>query len=160
MFARNAFKAFYRVVMTLVTLTFLVAAFFAYWYSTPANGLLLVAVLALGIALVSGLSISRYDDEDRQLESNREIIDEVRSAIPISMQLGRSVFTGEPVTYSVAEPEVHRLDQQALDEAKAMAARGEPIDSICCFVDPAFDGRAPTYKQAFRKLVQSMIEQA
>lgn len=153
------FRTVYRTLMALVTLGFLAAAFLAYWHSTPANGMLLVAGLLFVIAILTGLSISTHDDRHRRILAERETLDRACSLFSGNLRFGKAI-RGQPagLHFETAEPEVHSMDMAAVDEAKRMAADGASLDDICRYVDPGFDGRDMLYREAFRRMVQTMID--
>ena len=171
--ARNLFKLIYKVGMILVTLTLGGLAVLAYVTATPGNQLLLVSGILAILTLMAGLSITKLDDEDRQAETYRSIIDDVRSlakgahpdfkparpAAEASGDFHSAADDRVSVTAHYSEPEVHRVDTAMLDEAKRMAADGAPIDDICRMIDPEHDRRDIYYQEAFRRLVTTMIEQ-
>ena len=144
--ARNLFKLIYKVGMILVTLMLGAGAVLAYVNSTPANGLLLICGILALLTLIAGLSISKLDDQDRQAETYREIGQDIRKLVNVS-------------THRVyAEPEVHRVDMAALEEARRMDQDGASIDSICRLIDPGHDGHDPAHQEAFRKMVRAMLD--
>ncbi len=144
--SRSLFKLIYKIGMILVTMTFGGLAILAYMSATTANGLLLISGILAILTLIAGLSISKLDWRDQQAEAYREIGQDIRNLVKIS------------TTRSYAEPEVHRVDIATLEEAKRMASEGAPLDEICRAVDPGFDGHDPAHQQAFRRIVQAMIE--
>ena len=144
--ARSIFKLIYKISMTLLTLMFASGAILAYVSATPANMLLLVSGILAILTLMAGVSIFKLDDRDRQAENYRQIGQEFRKLVKVS------------TSYAHAEPEVHRVDLATVEEAKRMAADGAPIDDICRSIDPGHDGHDPAHKEAFRKIVQAMIE--
>lgn len=146
--ARGVFKLIYKVGMIAITLTFAAGAVFAYLEHTPANQLLLVSGILALLALIAGLSISKLDDQDREAETYRQIGEDIRGLVKVS------------TSYSYAEPEVHRVDSTVVARAKSMASEGAPIDDICSMIDPEHPNHDPAHKAAFRKIVQTMIEQA
>lgn len=144
--ARSLFKLVYKVGMILVTLALGAGAVLAYVNATPANGLLLVCGILALLALIAGLSISKLDDQDRRAEAYREIGRDLRNLVTFS-------------THHVhAEPEVHRVDLAALEEARRMDRDGESINSICSRIDPGHDGNDPAHQAAFRKMVRAMLD--
>lgn len=142
---RQAFKTIYKAGMILVTAGFVTGAAAAWWYSTPANQLMLIAGILAILALISGLSIDKLDRQDEQAATIRSIVDDVGSLVRRS------------VRYDFAEPEVHRVDQPLLDEVRDMQARGEPIDAICRRIDPGFDGHGDMHQEALRRMVRAML---
>ena len=171
--ARDLFKLIYKVAMTLVTLALAGGAVLAYLSATPGNGLLLISGILAILTLITGLSITKLDDQDRRAETYRSIIDDMRSLAKgthpdfkvdragTEMSGGIGPAAGGRVSFSVhhSEPEVHRVDSGMLEEAKRMAADGAPIDDICKMIDPEHDQRDVHYQEAFRRLVKTMIEQ-
>jgi hypothetical protein len=142
---RQALKSIYKAGMILVTATFATGAVAAWWYSTPANQLLLIAGILGILALICGLSIDKLERRDAQAETLRSVIDDMRSIVKTSS------------SYEFAEPEVHRVDQSLLDEARDMQSRGESIDTICRRIDPAFDGHGDMHQEALRRMVRAML---
>lgn len=146
--ARSLFKAIYKAGMILVTLTLAGLAVLAYLSADAGNGLLLISGILALLTLIAGLSISKLDDMDARAETYRQIGVDFRNLVKVS-------------THHVSvEPEVHRVDAAAVDDAKRMASEGAPIDDICRAIDPDHDSHDPLHQQAFRKIVQAMIEQA
>lgn len=144
--ARNLFKLIYKVCTILVTLMLGGGAVLAYVNSTPANGLLLVSGILALLTLMAGLSITKLDDQDRRAETYREIGQDLRNLVKVS-------------THHVhAEPEVHRVDMAALEEARRMDREGASIDAICSLIDPGHDGHDPAHREAFRKMVRAMLD--
>jgi len=169
---RDAFKLVYKMGMMAVTLGLAAGAFAAWWYSTPANGLLLIAGILGLLTIIAGLSISKLEDQDRQAETYRSIFHEMRERLPVSIRFGTTesgaadidtlqwtTHDAAPVSVRIPEPEVHRVDAAMLGDAKRMAAEGRGIDDICRVIDPQFDARDSAYQSAFRKLAQAMIDQ-
>ena len=165
---RETLKLIYKAGMTAVTAALAIGAVAAWWYSTPGNGLLLVAGILGILALITGLSISKLDDQDARADTYRGILDDIRTHVG-ELKTVRpgpdgtvkfSFGTSAPVTVDHAEPDVHRVDEATLEEARRMASEGRPIDEICRVVDPQFDARDPAYQAAFRKLTETMIAQA
>ena len=144
--ARDLFKRIYKIGMILVTLALGAGAALAYVSATPGNGLLLVSGILAILTLMAGLSISKLDEQDEQAETYREI----------GQDIGRLVSFS--TSHSIADPEVHRVDAATLEEAKRMAAEGASIDEICRVVDPAYDGHDPAHQDAFRRVVQTMLQ--
>jgi hypothetical protein len=144
--ARSIFKLIYKIGMILLTLMLASGAILAYVRATPANMLLLISGILAILTLMAGLSISKLDDQDKRAESYRQIGQDIRKLVKVS------------TNYGYAEPEVHRVDLATVDEAKRMAKDGAPIDDICRSIDPGHDGHDPAHKEAFRKIVQAMIE--
>ena len=144
--ARSIFKGIYKIGMILLTGILASAAILAYVNATPANMLLLVSGIFALLTLIAGLSISKLDDQDKQAETYREIGQDIRKLVKVS------------TNYGYAEPEIHRVDLAAVEEAKRMAKDGAPIDDICRSIDPGHDSHDPAHKEAFRKIVQAMIE--
>jgi hypothetical protein len=157
--------------MMAVTLGLAAGAFAAWWYSTPANGLLLIAGILGLLTIIAGLSISKLEDQDRQAETYRSIFHEMRERLPVSIRFGTTesgaadidtlqwTTHDAPVSVRIPEPEVHRVVAAMLGEAMRMAAEGRDIDDICRVIDPQFDARDSAYQSAFRKLAQAMIDQ-
>lgn len=166
---RSMLKRIYRSLMIFVTLALGVGAFLAYWYATPGNGLLLVSAILAILTLMAGLSINKLEWRDEQAETYRGIMDDVRSRFG-GLQVNRgsqpggtATFTfggGMPVNVDYAEPEVHRVDNEMVAEAKRMTTEGAPIDDICRMVDPGHDRNDPIHQEAFRRIVRAMIEQS
>lgn len=144
--ARSIFKLIYKIGMILLTVMLASGAILAYVSATPANMLLLVSGILAVLTLIAGLSISKLDDQDKQAETYREIGQDIRKLVKVS------------TNYGYAEPEVHRVDSATVEEAKRMAKDGAPIDDICRSIDPGHDGHDPAHKEAFRKIVQAMVE--
>ena len=169
--AREVFKLIYKVGMIAVTLTLIGLAFPAYRSATPGNGLLLICGILGMLALIAGLSISKLDDQDRQAETYRGILDDVRKLANVSVRIaepGREAGSEIPeetariegARVSFAEPEVHHVDGTMLDTARRMASEGAPIDDICRSVDPEHDRNDPMHQEAFRRIVRAMVDQA
>jgi hypothetical protein len=144
--ARDWFKRIYKVGMILVTLTLGGLAVLAYLESTPGNGLLLISGILALLTLIAGLSISKLDDRDAQAESYRQIGEDIRNLVKMSTHRVHS------------EPEVHRVDLAALEQARRMDQEGASIDSICRLIDPGHDGHDPAHQAAFRKMVRAMLD--
>ena len=144
--ARNLFKLIYKVGMILVTLVLGGGAALAYASATPANGLLLISGILAVLTLIAGLSISKLDDRDKQAETYRQIGHDIRGLVKVSTH------------HVTAEPEVHRVDLAALDEARQMDQQGASIDAICCLIDPGHEGNDPIHQAAFRKMVRAMLD--
>ncbi|MEO5971893.1 MAG: hypothetical protein ABIP91_00805 [Sphingomicrobium sp.] len=145
--ARSLFKLIYKVGMILVTLMLIIGAVAAYWVATPANQLLLISGILAILALISGLSITKLDWQDKQAETYRQLGQDIRNLVRVSTR------------HSYAEPEVYHVDAAMLDTAKRMASDGASIDDICKAIDPGHDGHDPAHKEAFRKVVEAMIDQ-
>jgi hypothetical protein len=161
---RQAFKAAYRIFMILVTAALVIGAGAAFWHGDEANGLWLVGGIAAILALISGLSIDKLDRQDEQAETYAEIGREIREKLPFSLHFSsdgniRMGIDERSVPVQFAEPEVHRVDNSMLEEAKRMASAGAPIDDICRLVDPQHDGHDAFHQEAFRKMVRSMVDQ-
>lgn len=144
---RNLLKLIYKIGMIVLTLMLAGAAILAFANATMGNGLALVGGILTVFTLIAGLSISKLDWQDKQAENYRPL-GNLRDSINFS------------TNYTFAEPEVHRVDLATVEEAKRMASDGAPIDDICRVIDPGHDGHLPAHKEAFRKIVQAMIEQA
>lgn len=144
--ARSLFKLIYKVGMTMVTLLLGAGAVFAYVSATPGNGLLLVSGILALLTLMAGLSIPKLDWQDEQAESYRQIGQEIRGLVQVSTRHVHS------------DPEVYRLDATAVDDAKRMAGAGAPLDEICRRIDPGHDRHDHAHQEAFRRIVQSMID--
>lgn len=165
---RETLKLIYKSLTILITLALGIGAVAAWYYSTPGNGLLLVSGILAILTLIVGLSIKKLEWQDQQAESYREILDEMKARIPVSISFSSSkgpgqqlgTTTGQGVSFQVAEPDVHRVDNDMLEAARRMAADGAPIDDICRMIDPAHDRNDPFHQEAFRKIVRTMIEQA
>ncbi|HJU77435.1 MAG TPA: hypothetical protein VJ597_05855 [Sphingomicrobium sp.] len=160
---RETLNLIHRTVMMFVTIVLVGGAILAWWYSTPGNGLLLVAGILGLLALMAGLSIFRNEVIDEaEAETLRQMIDVARDVAPSEKVAAiQRLMQGRPVTVSVghSEPEVHRVDTETLEDAKRMAAQGAPLDDICSAVDHEFHSRDPLHKDAFRRIVQAMIDQ-
>ncbi|HVF36349.1 MAG TPA: hypothetical protein VNA29_00215 [Sphingomicrobium sp.] len=146
--ARSVFKLIYKVGMILITVMLAGGAILAYVNSTTANGLLLISGILGMLTLIAGLSITKLDDQDRQAETYRQIGVDFRKLVKVS------------TSYAHAKPEVHRVDLATVEKAKQMAADGAPIDDICRAIDPGHDGHDPAHQEAFRQIVQAMVDQA
>jgi len=144
--ARSLSKLIYKIGMILLTLMAAGGAILAFVNATPANGLLLISGILAVLTLMAGLSISKLDWQDEQAESYRETGQQIRNLIIRSTR------------HAYAEPEVHHVDAAAVEVAKRMASDGAPIDDICRTIDPGHDGNDPAHKEAFRRIVQAMIE--
>lgn len=163
--ARQLFRTVYKAGMIFVTAVLVIGAVAAWWHATPANQLLLVAGILAVLALITGLSINKREWEEQQGETLRSIVDDFRDKAPVTLRFGEGgrmqwgLKEGANVTVEYAEPEVHRVDEATLAEARDMRRRGEPIDAICRRIDPAFDSQEELYRQAFRRTVEAMLEQ-
>ena len=146
--ARSILKLIYKISMILLTVMLASGAILAYVNATPANMLLLVSGILAVLTLIAGLSISKLDDQDKQTETYRELGQDIRKLVKVS------------TNYGYAEPEVHHIDLATVEEAKRMASDGAPIDDICRSIDPGHDGHDPARKEAFRRIVLAMIDQA
>ncbi len=144
--ARAWFKRIYKVGMILVTLMLGGGAALAYVSATPANGLLLISGILALLTLIAGLSITKLGDQDKQAETYRQIGQDFRRLVKVSTNR----------TY--AEPEVHRVDPAALEQARRMDQEGASIDAICRLIDPGHDGHDPAHQAAFRKMVRAMLD--
>ena len=144
--ARSLFKLIYKVGMTIVTLLLGAGAVFAYLSATPGNGLLLVSGILALLTLMAGLSISKLDWQDEQAEKFRQIGEEFRGLVQLS------------TSHVHTEPEVHRVDSRTVDEARRMAADGAPLDDVCRMIDPDHDRNDRYHQEAFRRIVQAMID--
>lgn len=144
--ARTILKLIYKIGMILLTVMLASGAILAYVSATPANMLLLVSGILAVLTFIAGMSISKLDEQDKQAETYREIGQDIRKLIKVS------------TNYGYAEPEVHRVDSATVEVAKRMARDRAPIDDICRSIDPGHDGHDPAHKEAFRKIVQAMIE--
>lgn len=142
---REIFKLVYKIGMILATLGLGIGAVAAWYYATPGNGLLLVSGILALLTLIVGPSISKLEDQDRQAETWRGIVQSVPQHIKFAVRH--------------AEPEVHRVDAAGLEDAKRMAAEGASIDDICRSIDPQHDRHDPARREAFRNIVRTMIEQ-
>lgn len=145
---RGLLKLIYKVSMIALTLMLAGGAILAYVNATPANMLLLVSGILAILTLMAGASISKLDDQDKRAESYRQLGQDIRKLVSVSTSFG------------YAEPDVHRVDAATVEEAKRMASNGAPIDDICRAIDPGHDDHLPVHQEAFRKIVQTMIEQA
>ena len=144
--ARNLIKLIYKVGMILVTLVLGGAAVLAYVSATPGNGLLLVSGILAVLTLIVGLSISKLDERDRRADIRAQIGQDIRGLVNVS-------------THRVyAEPEVHRVDLTALEEARRMDREGASIDAICRLIDPGHDVNDPAHQAAFRQMVRAMLD--
>lgn len=114
--ARSLFKRIYKVAMIVVTLVLAGGAILAYLNATTANGLLLIAGILAILTLMAAVSISKLDDQDRRAETYRQIGQDIRNLVKVS------------TTRTYAEPEVHRVDMAALEEARRMDQDGASID--------------------------------
>ncbi len=141
---RETFKLIYRSLMTFLTVVLGGGAILAWWHSTPANGLMLVAGILSLLTLMAGLSIFKLDWMDAEAEQFRTIIQSMPKP---------------QINVSYAEPEVHKVDAVMLEEAKRMHADGRPIDEICRAIDPDYDRQDEAHQGAFRCIVRAMIEQ-
>ncbi|HUE79435.1 MAG TPA: hypothetical protein VMN38_07375 [Sphingomicrobium sp.] len=144
--ARNLFKWIYKIGMILITVVLAGLTILAYISATPGNGLLLISGILALLTLVTGLSISKLDDQDRKAETYRQIGEDIRKLVKVS------------TTYGYAEPEVHRVETATVEHAKRMAGEGAPIDDICTMIDPDHIDHDATHQEAFRKVVRAMIE--
>ena len=144
--ARDWFKRVYKVIMILVTVTFGGFGIFAYANATPANGLLLIAGILGFLTLIAGLSINKLEWQDERGEAYRQVGQDMRNLLKISTH------------HISAEPEVHRVDMAALEEARRLDQQGASIDAICRLIDPAYDGHDPIHQGAFRKMVRAMLD--
>lgn len=144
--ARSLFKLIYKIGMILVTLMLAGGAILAYLNATTANGLLLIAGILAILTLMAGLSITKLDRQDEQAETYRQIGHDIRNLVSVS------------TTHTFAEPEVHRVDQAALEQARQMDQDGASIDAICRLIDPGHDGHHLTHQEAFRKMVRAMLD--
>ncbi len=144
---RSLFKRIYKIGMILITTVLAALTVISYMSATPGNGLLLITgILAIG-TLIAGLSISKLDDQERQGEIYRQIGQEFRGLVQGS------------TTFGYASPDVHRIDAATVEEAKRMASDGASIDDICSAIDPEHVAHDPAHRQAFRNVVQAMIDQ-
>lgn len=144
--ARSLFKLIYKVAMILVTLAFGAGAVLAYMSATPGNGLLLVCGILAFLTLFAGLSITKFDDQDKRAETYRQIGQDIRRLVKVSTHR------------SYSEPEVHRVDTLVLEQAREMDRQGASIDSICKLIDPGHDNHDPAHQEAFRKMVRAMLD--
>jgi hypothetical protein len=144
--ARSLLKLIYRIGMTLVTLVLAAGTVLAYVSATPANGLLLVSGILAILTLMAGVSIPKLDWRNEQAERLGQIGAEFRELVQLS------------TSHVHTEPEVHRVDSGTVDEARRMAAGGAPIDDICQMIDPAHEGNDRFHQDAFRRIVQAMID--
>lgn len=163
---RQLLKTVYKAGMIFVTAVLVVGAVAAWWHATPANQLLLVAGILAVLALITGLSINKREWEEEQGETLRSIVDDVRDKAPFTLRFGDGgriqwdLKEGADVRVEYAEPEVHRVDEATLAEAREMQRRGEPIDDICRRIDPSFDRQGEIYQQAFRRMVEAMLAES
>lgn len=161
--------------MIFATVGLVALAYIAYRTATPGNGQLLISGILGILALLAFLSISKLDWQDQQAETYRSIFNDIRNRFPVSVRFSsgngpaRQFFhTGPanreasptfPVNIGVAEPEVHSVCSDTLEEAKRLAAEGASIDDICRIIDNDHDRHDPVHQEAFRRVVQVMIEQ-
>lgn len=169
---RDVVKLVYKVGMIIITLTLIGLAYLAYRNATPANQLLLITGILGVLALISGLSITKLDDQDERAASYRSLLDDVRKHAKFSVRFAEpGAPRAEPavpdgatrlggISVSFAEPEVHHVDTAMLDTAKRMAADGMAIDDICRAIDRDHDLHDPVHQEAFRRVVKAMIDQA
>jgi hypothetical protein len=162
-------KLIYKCGMIAATTVLLALAYLAYRTATPGNGQLLICGILLILALIAFLSIWKLDWQDEQAETYRGIFHEMRSLMPKSITVTRSrpasgsssewsTPEGTPVSIQFAGPEVHRMDADAVETARRMAAEGRSIEDVCRFVDPGYDGQDELYQTAFKRLVQAMLD--
>jgi hypothetical protein len=169
---REIARLIYKVGMIAITLTLIGLAYLAYRTATPGNQQLLIAGILGMLALITGLSITKLDDQDEQAATYRGMLDDLRKHVKFSMSTAQpgmpdagpaapeGMTSLGSTTISFAEPEVHHVDSSMLDTAKRMAADGMPIDDICRAVDRDHDRHDPIHQEAFRRVVKAMIEQA
>ena len=143
---RRLLRSFYKVAMTLVTLGFVAGALLAWLAATPGNGLLLVSLILGWAALMTGLSIGKYDRQDYAAETYREIVDEIASTVQVAT--------------SLAEPEVRVMDGDAVARAKRMARDGKPLDEICRAVEPGYAAWSAPMQRAFQEVMRQVIDRA
>jgi hypothetical protein len=167
---RDVFKLVYKIGTIAVTLVLIGLAYLAYREATPGNGLLLITGILGMLALITGLSISKLDDQDERLATYRGIFDQLRKGTKVSVQFAepeaRDVVPAMPdgvrtiadMNVSFAEPEVHHVDNGLLATAKRMAEDGSPIDDICRAIDRDHDSHDPIHQEAFRRIVHAMLE--
>ncbi len=159
---RRTLSLVHRALMTFVTIVLGGGAVLAWWYSTPANQLLLIAGMLGLLALMAGLSIFRHQIDDAEAATLSRLVEVARATAPAEKVAAiQQLVIGTPaqVTVSYGEPEVHRVENALLEDCKQMAAEGASIDSICRAVDPEHDQHDLGHQEAFRKIVRAMIEQ-
>ena len=171
--ARDVLKLVYKAGMIAATVVLAVLAYLAYRSSTPGTGDVLLSIILAILAFFALLSIPKLDWQDEQAETYRGMFDDLRrlranvrftsgpppaDSLPTGAKPGGAP-TGPHMTVHFAEPEVHRVDANVLDQARRMAAEGAPIDDICRMVDPGHDRNDELHREAFRRIVQAMIDE-
>ena len=146
-------------------------AYLSYATATPGNGQLLMTGILAILAIMAVLAIPTRQIEDELATGRRSPSDQLQPRFPMSLLFGSggkmvgsgtiqwSATEGTPTTIHFAEPEVHRMDGDMLDEAKRLAAQGAPIDEICRMIDPDHDRHDPMHQEVFRRMVRAAVEQ-
>lgn len=67
-------------------------------------------------------------------------------------------LTFENVTVEHARPEVHRLDNAAIQQAAGFLRQGLDLDTVCRYIEPAYSGWDPFRQQAFRSVMQEVLK--
>jgi len=142
---RETLKLIYRSLMIFITVVLGGGSVLAFLNATPANGLMLVGGILAILTLMAGLSIFKLDWQDAEAETLRSIIQDIPKAATINV--------------SYAEPEVHKIDEVGMQQAKRMAGEGASIEDICRAIDPAYDAKDEAHQGAFRAIVRMMIKE-
>jgi len=142
---RETLKLIYRSLMIFITVVLAGGSILAFLNATPANGLMLVGGILAFLTLMAGMSIFKLDMADAEAETLRSIIREIPQAATIDV--------------SYAEPEVYKIDEAGMEQAKRMASEGASIEDICRAVDPAYDAKDEAHQGAFRAIVRMMIKE-
>jgi hypothetical protein len=141
---RRLLANIYRIMTLVLATAALIGAIVAFYVATPANGLLLVAMLLLGLSIIAFLSADKYTRAYREEESDRNPFDDLRRNVKVA-----TVH---------APPKVHVMDNDAVARARAMSQQGVSLDAICRAVDHDYAKWAPAQQQAFRQVMQAMLK--
>lgn len=153
---RTIFRALAALIMvTLVTLTIL-----SYLHSTPGTGDILLTIVLAAVTLMAFQKLLSIDRMHREPDpaSTARLHQTLQGGLASKLQ--EALSGSVTIDWNVASPEVHRIDEEGLARARTMAKEGKSVDEICRAMEGDYANWAPPHQQAFRNVMQAVIDQS
>lgn len=156
---RETMGAIHRILSAVIVAVLVALTISAYLASSPHDGSLIVPGVLAMVTLIVALKLHNWRHTFYNPKQDAALRADFHWTVQSDLSRKLTAALSEmPVRWEVGSPEVHRMDQETVDRARAMAADGQSMDDICRSIEPDYEGWSAPHRQAYQAVVRAMIE--
>lgn len=157
---RTAVRTILRILSAILLAYLVTITIASYLEGSPHDGSYLLTGILVIVTLMAAGYFHTLDQRFRTSESHATLRDDLLHTVEadVAAKIGGALLDGTKVEWSVAAPEVHSMDLEALESGRSMLADGKSLDEVCRAIEPEYGGWVAGHQQAFQAVVRAALE--